>query len=374
MDGQDPNRRGCNDPSYTNQETPFGASQNTRGNSFDVSPGNRLSQQRPNPVASAGRPDASSLQQSFGNLGDASSTPVTNTLNHSDYQYNNYAPAGLSGQQSSQSYYNPPPFTAAPPYRAVQPSLHNPSSYDPPQQYIQRQPIEMLQQDDFGYDLGHAQPELPIPIPFQLPPVPTSYAPGRAVAALPVAQEPQPPQPPPSPEQPALLAGPAILNRSHFEEELERVYAHLVPITQVINSNGDLNRASNMLLRKSERFLSAVEQMGMFILHVWIIYLLIYIGLTLDIPEQEERGYQLWRNFNIAWLALFQNQYQRSYDLQRAGSSLNQPGLMSQQVIYSVISQLSELAREHVEDRGLLDYEWGLWETDITRSGSSFSP
>ena len=89
------------------------------------------------------------------------------------------------------------------------------------------------------------------------------------------------------------------------------------------------------------------------------------VGLTLDVPEQEARGYGLWRDINHAWLALLQNQFRRSSDLLEIGALQNDQNLLPRQTIIAVMSQLSELAREHLEERGLLDYEWGLWETDI---------
>lgn len=95
------------------------------------------------------------------------------------------------------------------------------------------------------------------------------------------------------------------------------------------------------------------------------------IELTVDHPEHDDRGLQLWHNFNYAWLALFYAQYQRTYDLQQAGASVADPQLMSQATIYKVMTELSELAREHVEDRGLLDHEFGVWEAQITREGGS---
>lgn len=101
--------------------------------------------------------------------------------------------------------------------------------------------------------------------------------------------------------------------------------------------------------------------------------LLTFLELTLDIPDQEQRGLQLWHDFNRTWLALFQAQYNRTYDLLQSGQSLNQPGLMTQQTIYDTITNLSQLARDNVEERGLLDYEWGLWEADITRGGSPYN-
>ena len=83
------------------------------------------------------------------------------------------------------------------------------------------------------------------------------------------------------------------------------------------------------------------------------------------------RGTQLWNDFNTAWLALFQAQYSRSYDLQQAGVPLNDTQLMTRDAIYGAITRIARLARDYVEDRGLLDYEWGLWEADITTGGYS---
>ena len=96
-----------------------------------------------------------------------------------------------------------------------------------------------------------------------------------------------------------------------------------------------------------------------------------WIELTVDHPGHETSGLPLWQDFNHAWLALFQQQYSRIHDLQQSDAPLNDPQLMTQATIYRVITGLSELAREHVEDRGLLDHELGVWEDNITRGMST---
>lgn len=78
----------------------------------------------------------------------------------------------------------------------------------------------------------------------------------------------------------------------------------------------------------------------------------------------------MWYDFNTAWLALLQAQFRRTYDVLQSGASLGDPLLMSQNAVYSAINRISELAQENVEDRGLLDYGWGLWEANIVEGKS----
>ena len=164
------------------------------------------------------------------------------------------------------------------------------------------------------------------------------------------------------------------MNRTLFEQGLERVYTALPPITTIINNHGDLNQARTMLMRITEDLLASVEELRKFILCTQMRPLLIPTELTIDVPDQDTRGTQMWADLNHAWLALFQAQYNRVYDLQQAGASANNPHLMTHDTIYTTITRLADLAQNYVEDRGLLDYGLGLWESNITQGWSSMNP
>ena len=307
MDGQDPRRGGySDDPSYTNQQSPYDTPQNGQSNYGDLS-GNRLSQsqQRPNLAITSSQPNGS-IHQPYGGGYYAANSSVAgvNALSQGAYQQNNYASAGPSRQHNPQSYCHRQQFSAAPSYQAAQqPMLLNPSQYDTSQQYQQpRQPpqLHMLQNDAFTYDLGQDQTDLPL-LPLPPPAVTTSYLPGRAPAAY-APQAPLAAPPPPQPQQvlpihqpihhqQSVLPGLAHMNRSVFEQELDQVYTDLRPIVQIINNDGNLKPAINALFRTTETFIEAAEEMSKHFLAIIVTF--INRG-RIDFGCTRTRGQRLW--------------------------------------------------------------------------------
>lgn len=258
MDGQDLNRRGYNDPPYSNQQPIFDAPQSTRGNSFGDLPVNRLSQQPPITAHNAARPNPSSLQQPFGYsyYQPSSSTVGTNIPNQNNYDsYNNYTAGPSRHQQIDRNYYVPYS-AAASSYQTASPLLSNNSTFDH-NQYSQRQvaPMPMGYNSNALFNLEDALPDPHLQLQQPLPPLPSE--PPRQPASY--AGSPMAPPNPPNPQ--AALSAQPIVNRCPFENGLDRVYAALAPIAAIIARHGDLNQARTMLLRLSEEFLQSVEQM-----------------------------------------------------------------------------------------------------------------
>jgi hypothetical protein len=70
---------------------------------------------------------------------------------------------------------------------------------------------------------------------------------------------------------------------------------------------------------------------------------------------------QLWREFNTAWLSLFQKQK----DMLEAGQQIQHAqSLMTQKFINGTVTDLIKMC-DAVEKDGLVDYEYGIEEESI---------
>ncbi|KFX90508.1 hypothetical protein O988_08169 [Pseudogymnoascus sp. VKM F-3808] len=130
-----------------------------------------------------------------------------------------------------------------------------------------------------------------------------------------------------------------------------RCSADLAQIFQNI-SNGTLAMASQLLLAFSEWLISHVEDME----------------LTIDDEAQVEVRSKLWDDFNNAWLALMHKQMTLSKELIEAGITLQQPQLMTTEVIKKMCSDLIKLNDDYLEKHGLVNYQYGVLEDQIIES------
>ncbi|KAI8416600.1 hypothetical protein FOFC_02913 [Fusarium oxysporum] len=133
-----------------------------------------------------------------------------------------------------------------------------------------------------------------------------------------------------------------------LEEKWVRYQRQLGSMFQDI-VNGSLESASEALLSVTSWLLSQVAD----------------LGLNLDDTNLHADRIQLWNNFNHAWLGLGQ----RQIDLM---NSSQQP-LRSQSIISKVMIKKmgNELVRlcDGIERHGLVDYQYGVWEDQITAAG-----
>ncbi|OBT97469.1 hypothetical protein VE01_04264 [Pseudogymnoascus verrucosus] len=130
-----------------------------------------------------------------------------------------------------------------------------------------------------------------------------------------------------------------------------RCSADLGQIFQNI-SDGRLAVAGQLLSSFSEWLISHVEDME----------------LTVDDTAQEEVRSKLWDDFNNAWLALMHKQMTLTRGLLEAGITLQQPQLMTAEVISKICTDLLKLDDEYLEKHGLINYQYGVLEDQIIES------
>lgn len=83
------------------------------------------------------------------------------------------------------------------------------------------------------------------------------------------------------------------MNKSAFQQEIDHVYTDLRPIVQTINNDGNLGLAINALLRTTETFIEAVEEMSKHKCFLPIIVNIINRG-RIDFGRTRTRGQRLW--------------------------------------------------------------------------------
>lgn len=88
----------------------------------------------------------------------------------------------------------------------------------------------------------------------------------------------------------------------------------------------------------------------------------------MDDTAQEEIRSRLWDDFNNAWLALMHKQMTLTRGLLEAGITLQQPQLMTAEVIRKMCNDLVKLDNDYLEKQGLVDYQYGVLEDQIIES------
>lgn len=157
-----------------------------------------------------------------------------------------------------------------------------------------------------------------------------------------------------------------------IDHRYRRCSADLGQIFQNV-SDGSLAVAGQLLSSFSEWLISHVEDMGMsldqFIIRTPV-NMFFCAELTVDDSAQEEIRSKLWDDFNNAWLALMHKQMTLTGGLLEAGITLQQPQLMTAEVIKKMCSDLIKLNDDFLEKHGLVNYQYGVLEDQIIESKS----
>ncbi|KAF5227938.1 hypothetical protein FANTH_14643, partial [Fusarium anthophilum] len=123
-----------------------------------------------------------------------------------------------------------------------------------------------------------------------------------------------------------------------YQRQLGSIFQEIV--------NGSLESASETLLSVTSWLLSQVAD----------------LGLNLDDTNLHADRIQLWNDFNHAWLGLGQ----RQIDLMTSSQQLSRTqSLVSKAMIKKMGNELIRLC-DGIERHGLVDYQYGVWEDQIT--------
>ncbi|CZR49737.1 uncharacterized protein FPRO_14786 [Fusarium proliferatum ET1] len=123
-----------------------------------------------------------------------------------------------------------------------------------------------------------------------------------------------------------------------YQRQLGSIFQEIV--------NGSLESASETLLSVTSWLLSQVAD----------------LGLSLDDTNLHADRVQLWKHFNHAWLGLGQ----RQIDLMTSSQQLSTTqSLVSKAMIKKMGNELIRLC-DGIERHGLVDYQYGVWEDQIT--------
>ncbi|KAG4267457.1 hypothetical protein FPRO04_12895 [Fusarium proliferatum] len=123
-----------------------------------------------------------------------------------------------------------------------------------------------------------------------------------------------------------------------YQRQLGRIFQEIV--------NGSLESASEKLLSVTSWLLSQVAD----------------LGLHLDGTNLHADRIQLWNDFNHAWLGLGQ----RQIDLMTSSQPLSRTqSLVPKAMIKKMGNELVRLC-DGIERHGLVDYQYGVWEDQIT--------
>ncbi|KAI5461132.1 hypothetical protein BGZ63DRAFT_404030 [Mariannaea sp. PMI_226] len=125
----------------------------------------------------------------------------------------------------------------------------------------------------------------------------------------------------------------------NYQQQLGTIFQDVV--------NGSLESASETLLSVSN----------------WLLTQVVDLGLNLDDTNLHADRIKLWNEFNHAWLSLGQRQMEMMMSSQ--SSSRSQQTLLSKETIKKLGNELIRLC-DGIERHGLVDYQYGVWEEQIT--------
>ncbi|RMI99059.1 hypothetical protein CDV36_016083 [Fusarium kuroshium] len=94
---------------------------------------------------------------------------------------------------------------------------------------------------------------------------------------------------------------------------------------------------------------------------VWLLSQVSDLGLSLDDTNLHADRIKLWNNFNHAWLGLGQ----RQIELMTSSQPSRSQSLMSKAMIKKLGNELIRVCNG-IERHGLVDYQYGVWEEQIT--------
>ncbi|KAL8997461.1 MAG: hypothetical protein Q9169_003241 [Polycauliona sp. 2 TL-2023] len=136
-----------------------------------------------------------------------------------------------------------------------------------------------------------------------------------------------------------------------FTEGLDE-YKGLLRATSGVTAQGRLTEAAESLLDMSERLLGHAKD----------------LGLASDSELLRDERLEIWRGFNICWLAVLQRQKDATQEILDTG----QRPLTLQNVLgKDDLERMAESLMQHcdqVERYGLVDYQMGVWEEEIMSS------
>ena len=337
----------------------------------------------PPPPTSA--PSSRAGAQSYGYAYEGASQFVGSAV---QYGAQDYADQQQSNSRASQQYSQYPQGVM---YNvSAQPSQPGSSQYESVPQYQQNRDsaIEVL-----GTNFGVAQPQYygavpseggptsapasaitPQNVSAQYPPIaytPQQSAPAYSTAAMTDPHPPtthggysQPsyPQPQPQPQPQQDGSGNEYDDfYNTYQTELKKTFEHI--------RDGRLNEAAPALDRLSEWLLHWAETLGESVRSVRRERAAeLTIGLVRDDETHYQMRLKLWEEFNNCWLGLFQKQFDMVESMQTSGQRPQAP----QSVIeYDQIEKMgSKLVKncDNMEKHGLVDYQMGVWEEEITAS------
>ncbi|KAJ4360054.1 uncharacterized protein N0V89_000613 [Didymosphaeria variabile] len=342
------------------------------------------------PAAAASRAGSGTSAQSYGYAYEGGSQFVGSSIQQPAVAYGtqDYADQQQAPQRASQQYsqypqnvmYNVP----------AQPSQPGSSQYEPVAQYQQNRDsaIEVL-----GTNFGVAQPQYysgvpseggptsapssaiaPQNVPSQYPSIgytPQQSAPAYSTAAMTDPHPPtshgggysQPaayPQPQPQPQQDGS---------SNEYDDFYNTYQTELKKTFEQVRDGRLNEAAPSLDRLSEWLLHWAETLGESVRIVWRERAAeLTIGLVRDDETHYQMRLKLWEEFNNCWLGLFQKQFELVEDMRTTGQRPQAPqSIIEHDFIEKMGTKLVKNC-DNMEKHGLVDYQMGVWEEEITAS------
>ncbi|KAG7408915.1 hypothetical protein Forpi1262_v017947 [Fusarium oxysporum f. sp. raphani] len=129
-----------------------------------------------------------------------------------------------------------------------------------------------------------------------------------------------------------------------YQRQLASIFQEIV--------NGSLESASETLLSLTSWLLSQVADLGMY----YTVYVIV------EGNRRKPELTTLWNDFNHAWLGLGQ----RQIDLMTSSQQLwRKQNLVSEAMIKKMGNELIRLC-DGIERHGLVDYQYGVWEDQIT--------
>jgi hypothetical protein len=88
-----------------------------------------------------------------------------------------------------------------------------------------------------------------------------------------------------------------------------------------------------------------------------------WLGLHQDEQNPRFEPIQVWKRFNTCWLALGQNQ--KDLTEEAISYRISDSNILPAETIQAMVDELIRLC-DSVEQYGLVDYDRGVWEEEIT--------
>ncbi|KAL5388201.1 hypothetical protein DPSP01_003190 [Paraphaeosphaeria sporulosa] len=344
----------------------------------------------PSAPAAASRAGPGTSAQSYGYAYEGGSQFVGSSIQQPGVAYGtqDFADQQAPPQRGSQQQYSQYPQNVM--YNVpAQGSQPGSSQYEPVAQYQQNRDsaIEVL-----GTNFGVAQPQYYSGVPSESGPTsapssaiapqnvssqypsigytPQQSAPAYSTAAMTDPHPPtthgggysQPAYPQPQPQSQPQQDG----NSNEYDDFYNTYQTELKKTFEQVH-DGRLSEAAPALDRLSDWLLHWAETLGEFCNYVWRERAAeLTIGLVRDDEAHYQMRLKLWEEFNNCWLGLFQKQFELVEEMRTTGQRPQAP----QSIIeYDFIEKMgNKLVKncDNMEKHGLVDYQMGVWEEEIT--------